>query len=787
MSNSVKRKENGLIGGEKSFVLSRKIGNIKKDGKIGLDTKVWSIFSTLFIGNGASIFYSLSVFCVIYGLVGIMTPLLAAKNVLFDKLICVGTLQGYEILLLAAAIIPFVKKKITNDSISLVIFIALFLIVGAVTLDTVSTDGFTLSAGIGTILLFLAAGKLYVMRRSLNIKISGLLRVGLISLIAWNYLVSSVMARYLLWIAPTSSNIPMDMWEFWRICWLPFLVGTLVIWYYAVSSDGRNLESKNWNGDSFIQTDGMAWIFTAVLFFAALYHQEILSYLYDINYTLGDFLPITVLVAFICGELVWRARCRYLCGAISGGSSEEDVPSVNRKAAKWLNLSFRFEVLFFMLPLILIFIAKIAKGYIISGSYWSDIIWNPLFLLGASAALILHDWRRYKRSYLIYPLVGYLFGVMLLLGGGNDGGIRSFNWHLLGGVVVLSLIVIGFLRRELLLASFGSVIAVVGGLHYFLSKSSMSSLDLNILPTLISAGSVVMLLFYLISKERSLRVPVAISAVFASCFIMFCYDGESYLVLYRIIAGLSALLVGIAIIARVYDMPAGFVLILPLPIYAVLNINKMNNWYYVILGFVLLILGTLFSVYKEIFWKVMNKIYMNYKQVFVRKGGKGSKKGDPLLPLMLLLPLGVFILFIFISAAASARSSARKISCTSNLKQIGLALRMYSSENNGEFPNKNGRAGLQMLVDSGFLENTHVYTCPSSRGRVKSKKDVAIHSSYCYAGGLNESSSVASALVMDRSNNHDKYGNILYVDGHVKGYAGENWSSHRGGSVMTDF
>jgi hypothetical protein len=31
----------------------------------------------------------------------------------------------------------------------------------------------------------------------------------------------------------------------------------------------------------------------------------------------------------------------------------------------------------------------------------------------------------------------------------------------------------------------------------------------------------------------------------------------------------------------------------------------MNNWYYVIIGFLLLIAGTLFSIYKELFWKVL--------------------------------------------------------------------------------------------------------------------------------------------------------------------------------------
>ena len=31
------------------------------------------------------------------------------------------------------------------------------------------------------------------------------------------------------------------------------------------------------------------------------------------------------------------------------------------------------------------------------------------------------------------------------------------------------------------------------------------------------------------------------------------------------------------------------------------------------------------------------------------------------------------------------------------------------------------------------------------------------------------------------------YGNILFIDGHVKGYAGADWYSNRGGTHLTDF
>lgn len=134
-----------------------------------------------------------------------------------------------------------------------------------------------------------------------------------------------------------------------------------------------------------------------------------------------------------------------------------------------------------------------------------------------------------------------------------------------------------------------------------------------------------------------------------------------------------------------------------------------------------------------------------------------------------------------------SRERARRISCKSNLKQIGLAARMYSNVYFEEFPNFNGRTGLQMLATNGFLENTQVYICPSTEDDVAITTDISANASYAWAGGLNEASSVDSAISADRAFNHTNWGNVLFVDGHVKGYAGGNWTRDSGGSVLTDF
>ena len=137
-----------------------------------------------------------------------------------------------------------------------------------------------------------------------------------------------------------------------------------------------------------------------------------------------------------------------------------------------------------------------------------------------------------------------------------------------------------------------------------------------------------------------------------------------------------------------------------------------------------------------------------------------------------LLVMAAFILL------PVAREKARRISCSSNLKSVGLSLMQYTMDNGNEFPDKDGAAGWELLRSNDYLTDYKIYTCPSSLTLSEKKGFLCEASiSYVYFGGFSAKDTPGIPLAFDKLGNHKNFVNILFVDGHVEGIPG-NFNSY---------
>lgn len=511
--------------------------------------------------TGGSILYCLSAFSILYGIAQVIGPLLATSNVLKETLPCVVALNAYELALLGVLLLIVLWREVTDDAISLVVLVGLFLVASGAILSVVAPAGPDVCLYIGLACVVVGVAKLFVMRRFISFRLGSLSLSGLTIVLLWNFLASSLIAKFLVSGAAT----PEAARERWLLGWLVLLGGAAMVLAEAMRSEPGRSNAEN-DKTAFLRTPSMVWIFGLVVLTAAGLHQYGMAHMLAIEYAFGDFIPLIALGSLLLFELMR-----------SLGKRREQI-----------------EVVICCLPLGSIAYA-VARGTVIArAGYGLELLWNPSVILGTTGLLLLWLGIRHKRRWFFYAFLAYGLGFLLMVGFSPDRP-HELNWMLCGAGVVVTLLSLGVVKKNAALC-FAGILVLSGGLAPtdILARFARAQ-GMTVWGTaagIMGLGSIAISLGFGRKAQRAVTLLGAVCLI--AC--IFDYLGWS-LALKDIAVGAGVVALCVVLWVRTRDVLAVVVICVPVGVKLYVLVRKMPSWGFVLLSFFLLFSGAFVSLF----------------------------------------------------------------------------------------------------------------------------------------------------------------------------------------------
>lgn len=147
------------------------------------------------------------------------------------------------------------------------------------------------------------------------------------------------------------------------------------------------------------------------------------------------------------------------------------------------------------------------------------------------------------------------------------------------------------------------------------------------------------------------------------------------------------------------------------------------------------------------------------------------RRGFTLTEISVALALIAIALAVLSPLLARSTASARRTVCMSNLRNIGMAIQMYSYDHDGFFPP--APPGLRGIDE--YVKNREVYRCPDASDHVWADDQFVID--YIYRPGLSNESAADEPVAADSRARHHGGANVVTADGSGHWWPAARWRS----------